>query len=346
MIRLYYDVVEKIYLILLWVKYVAKVPEINRIEEEINNLRSNIGDPEQRANAQEAMRSAFSGEDQHQIDGLIQLFSKFITRKRSKSESTEGDLIDLIVKTLQLPFTAAVLAGRTLNNLRKALLLPEELTGLTSRLVKQEKCCMSCGKDFEPGEAMIYYEPSDSNSTSTIMCFACSKPEMVKCGNCKESVPFGDVYATKRSKGCENHKKKETSEGTTPDDNPFRPPEPVIFGSRRGRTSGRLRDASRNLRAESNRFTVSGVGTAAINPTQGSSNPRATLAEEFWGDLGRSEPLATGFISGDPSIAVDIETPVDTARVIQWVQEQQVNQSQTEATNAPIAVEGPIFRTR
>lgn len=100
----------------------------------------------------------------------------------TKTKSDDLDLLDLIVRTLRLPFvnyfsTASVKA------LRDAILTPNELSELKSAVKANTKCV--CGHDFSAGEAVSLCM---ENGLISIQCTKCQRPTLVCCDYCRGVV--------------------------------------------------------------------------------------------------------------------------------------------------------------
>lgn len=120
--------------------------------------------------------------------------------------SKDKDLIDTIVRTLQLPNCGNVLSGRTLERLRQAILLPDEMAGLIDRLARQEWSCSACGHQFQDGEMGTIQRPvlQGNNMRTQLVCSNCALPTFVACSNgCKNSMEIGKkLFGRLRSYKC------------------------------------------------------------------------------------------------------------------------------------------------
>lgn len=123
-----------------------------------------------------------------------------------KGKVKDGDLIDVIVKTLQLPYARSAISGKALSDIRKALLLPSEMAGLTA-LKQRELSCLSCGHKFVDGE-MTTVTQMDNGVNVGLWCTNCSRPKYVACSKCEESTelskPVGRALAKTKFE-CAKH---------------------------------------------------------------------------------------------------------------------------------------------
>ncbi len=101
------------------------------------------------------------------------------------------DLIDTIVNTLGLPYFGNAMDATALENLRKAILLPDELTGLKTKLSNIELHCGSCMRRFIAGEMVTI--GINASKLPIIYCILCSPPKYIACSVCNDhqaSVPL------------------------------------------------------------------------------------------------------------------------------------------------------------
>lgn len=87
-------------------------------------------------------------------------------------------LIDLLVDTLQSPYCRNVLAGKTLNQLRKAMLFPEEMSKV-GESIQKEKSCGNCGKTFCERELAVATQTE--NGGMVFYCAHCANPVFSAC---------------------------------------------------------------------------------------------------------------------------------------------------------------------
>lgn len=110
----------------------------------------------------------------------------------SPSRSQDGDLIDLMVKILQLPHVRNIISGDTLAALRRGLLLPNEMGGLIERLRKRSMSCMNCAHEFGHYEALVMLPAIEGRNESALYCLACYKPALVMCKSCGKGAVLSE----------------------------------------------------------------------------------------------------------------------------------------------------------
>lgn len=86
-------------------------------------------------------------------------------------------LIDTIVDILQQPHSRGALSGRTLASLRRAVLLPEEMTKF-SESARKELHCTNCGKALIGNEMVTFAENGEGPG---FFCTRCVRPTFVAC---------------------------------------------------------------------------------------------------------------------------------------------------------------------
>lgn len=92
------------------------------------------------------------------------------------------DLIDTIVSLLNLPYGTNQISHQTIDNLRKAILNPEELAALKKDLAKQEMHCSNCQRLFGNGEMLT--SAIGQGGRIYLYCAACKVPEFRTCDHC------------------------------------------------------------------------------------------------------------------------------------------------------------------
>jgi hypothetical protein len=136
---------------------------------------------------------------------------------RPLSSAEEATLVDRMVNILQSPHGRNVLAGKTLQALRKALLTGEELRGLEERLDRLNSHCAACGKEISYGEVVTFYIDSLAGrpGQGAIFCAHCKRPTRVACSvqGCAKTVEIKDRVLLRDGPKCVDHqeekKKKE-----------------------------------------------------------------------------------------------------------------------------------------
>lgn len=136
------------------------------------------------------------------LEGLSDLLVKIMWETRNAKSDNDGDLIDKMVASLQLPYARNIQA-RYLQDLKRALLLPSEMAALGPRMMERELGCAGCGKPLNSGEMMtIQYR----NGETTINCTRCAKPSYISCDYCGKatglSKSLGAFFKKVHSCGC------------------------------------------------------------------------------------------------------------------------------------------------
>ena len=80
------------------------------------------------------------------------------------------------------------MSGEIMDNLKRALLLPDELAGLKEKLAAEELHCIGCGHKFAHHEMGIVCVQREERGAS-VMCSNCVTPEKVACQTGKHSIP-------------------------------------------------------------------------------------------------------------------------------------------------------------
>lgn len=112
---------------------------------------------------------------------------KRLAAERNKS-SSEGDLLDTLAAILQMPYPRNHFGPKTLQQLKTALLRPDELTGV-NKVKLQELACAGCAHVFQSGEMVtIQVEPGQQ---AILQCRNCQHPESVVCTHCLNTAPLG-----------------------------------------------------------------------------------------------------------------------------------------------------------
>src|SRR3990167_1152252 len=179
---------------------------------------------------------AYSRSDMNLKTMIATLTEKLGKLKEERETGQDGNLINAIVRTLQLPFPRNVMTGDTLKALRTALLLPEEIGGLIQRLEARELRCGGCSRKLKSEEMVTIAEDRQG---VILMCHACMRPSNIACDHaeCQEHVLMDKKYRALHKKNvvCVTHKEmKEMKEGeetglveTLPI--PYRPPPPIMY---------------------------------------------------------------------------------------------------------------------
>lgn len=148
----------------------------------------------------------------HSVEQLLEQFSSY----HYEASKHEGDIVDFIIKQLNLPFPQNVLSKDLLKILSKALIDPSEMGPLQAKLEQQEMHCFGCGRLLKAYEAVT---TAVSDKRVVLYCGLCFTPKATRCINCGEPVPFELRYGAKpvNLENCDWHqtpkKKKVDKEG-------------------------------------------------------------------------------------------------------------------------------------
>jgi hypothetical protein len=140
---------------------------------------SGKGTPESRAKIQKLLNFLDGGADySYQTQNIDEMIDQIADQLETCEEAVnDRDLIDTMVRILQLPYARSILSGNTLQMLRAAILLPDELIALKSQL-KENMSCIGCGHKLLHGEMAIYSHQGEG-SNHGFLCSRCQKPSFV-----------------------------------------------------------------------------------------------------------------------------------------------------------------------
>jgi len=130
-----------------------------------------------------------------------------VSQLDTKGEFRDRDLIDTIVRTIGLPYARNAIAGSSLDSLRAAILLPEEIVNLKTSLEK-ETFCVSCGHKFMSGEMATYN--GVSRGSRGFLCTRCTQPSYmasIEGPDTSVHIPTSVVAALKDKKTIKGTKK-------------------------------------------------------------------------------------------------------------------------------------------
>ena len=125
----------------------------------------------------------------------------------------EGDasLLDELVKITKLPFGSTRLPATFMASLRRAMLDPDEMTGLAATLRTTEQSCSGCNRPFHDREMATIMH---GGTYISILCATCSPPRYHKCSSpgCDTLVnlPTSIVNGLAKLKPCAEHKEGAT----------------------------------------------------------------------------------------------------------------------------------------
>lgn len=169
------------------------------------------------------------GEDASNAEVLAGTFGQ-LTKKRSD----DADLLDTVVRLVQLPYVNNYISARTLLDLRDAILTPSEQKSVKTAL-KDSIQCAQCRRDLTSGEMVSIH--TDKNMPCVI-CHKCQRPQYVACDHCEKPMIISGKVTGTHMKGvdCGCRTKAPTDEpplitrdqlrrlGATPGRNPVYPP--------------------------------------------------------------------------------------------------------------------------
>lgn len=200
--RIYKEMLYDLYVLLVWLRFHVK-GDLKTVYTQINQHYKAQALPPEVANG---LRYAQVGHlDSHmETDNLIENLGKMIVSERN-SGLHEGDLIDLIIKQMNLPFVGNALNGAVLKVIAKALIDPSEMANLKALLEKRELACNACGRVFQPKESAVV---SNDGYMNMLYCSICLLPASTRCKHCGDSVPHFSAYTNNMGDSCDFHKKK------------------------------------------------------------------------------------------------------------------------------------------
>jgi hypothetical protein len=118
----------------------------------------------------------------------------------TKPKKADGDLLDVVVAMLNLPFIN-YLSSSTIRSLRDAILTPGELMEVKKIIKSSSKC--GCGHQFENSEMTSVMPTAEG---IILQCTKCARPNYVRCDHCDNMVLIsGKVASTWRNSvdcGC------------------------------------------------------------------------------------------------------------------------------------------------
>lgn len=188
MIKLYRDSAEQLAMCLHYIMYRAGVEmsEVQNAAARTNNLSN-----KEIVAMKRSLRTSSSTLTpiKEQFDELIKAIND------EDLPNKDGDLIDLMVQTLQLPHVQNVLSGGRLTALKKAILLPSEFGALAERVRAREMSCSHCGSQFRDGEAVTLRHSGDRTAPGVVYCASCVRPDVITCPGCKKLCAIQKMLA-------------------------------------------------------------------------------------------------------------------------------------------------------
>ena len=145
-----------------------------------------------------------------------ELITTLLKQAYDKPDTHDGDLVETIVDFLQLEHVRNRMDSEMLQQLRKAILLPEELRSVKEKLATKELRC-SCGHRYHDGELTTL---SLSRDGVFISCARCRLPSLVVCfkkDGCDNlsRIDNRDLARITRSI-CHDHKEAKDAAATDP----------------------------------------------------------------------------------------------------------------------------------
>ncbi len=183
MVRIYKHAAEVALMALEWVRYQGY---------NVAQIRKDIGGryPDNSSNiVYKKVMAAYANYDgKTTVEESAKIIATALEHDRA-SAGGERELIDRIVDVLKLPYSKNVISGSQLASLSKAILVPDELIGLSEKLKKAEQSCSSCGHDFDEGEIGVQYK--QDGVRNSWLCTMCYTPKKMSC-SCKKSMRLPD----------------------------------------------------------------------------------------------------------------------------------------------------------
>ena len=140
-----------------------------------------------------------------------ELITTLLKQVYDKPDTHDSDLVETVVAFLQLEHVRNRMDGEMFQQLRKAILLPEELRSVKEKLATKELRC-SCGHRYHDGELTTL---SLSRDGVFISCARCRLPSVVVCfkkDGCDNlsRIDNRDMARITRS-SCADHKAKDAA---------------------------------------------------------------------------------------------------------------------------------------
>lgn len=157
------------------------------------------------------------------------LLEKVVAVIEGKRRNVDGDLIDTLASTLKSAHGRNVLHSQLVESLSNAILLPDELGVVLTKLKQREMACgrIGCGHKFAPGEVAVFLNTSGpvsdgKQSGPTFYCVKCVSPTQITCTHCDKSAPLSKGATSMLRKewecGCQASKDAEAKDAPPPDD--------------------------------------------------------------------------------------------------------------------------------
>lgn len=190
MLRQYRQFFEKIFLALLYIRFRKSSQPRDVVQYAIDSWHHSVPGMlpfEGMEKVQQCARQVLENSDGLGEGSYEELLVELADQLNDDSTKSfkDGSLIDRIVRTLGLPYARNHLNSRILADLRKALLLPDEMAQLGERLEQKEMRCAGCTRQFVSNEMTTVMR--DGHDT-LIYCMKCHKPTYIACSKCDERI--------------------------------------------------------------------------------------------------------------------------------------------------------------
>ena len=187
MIRQYREFFEKVFLTLLYLQYRKGTTPRDVVQNAVDYWHhpGSVGHFEgiekvQRC-AQHILENGHALGEGMYDEMIVELADQLLVD--SEKGFKDGSLIDRLVRILGLPYARNTLNSRVLVDLRKALLLPDEMAQLGERLEQKEMRCAGCTHQFVNHEMVTV---SKDGHDTLIHCMKCHRPSFVPCLKCDD----------------------------------------------------------------------------------------------------------------------------------------------------------------
>jgi hypothetical protein len=189
MLRFYRDTIQKLAVLLQWIKYQGVQPLDGQIR--VHDLLNWLGGSDARATLSTEKRhtlvvaadSLYRQRVPFEFDEVLEA----VIQQLARDENGYGDkdLLNSIIEALKLPYSVNRLSTKAIKILRDALLVPEEARRLKAELDAKELYCNRCERKLRNGETGTIFRDS---SGVYLSCSRCSLPSYMPCSNCDDGV--------------------------------------------------------------------------------------------------------------------------------------------------------------
>jgi hypothetical protein len=168
-IRIHNSIGRSLFFVLNWIK---RSPE-RFAEWERGDFRDDIDMFQQAGMQAEELQCLINGGDF--IEPSLEDTYAALQDALQGSTTRPVEIIEQLTELIQLPTAKSILAGDTLQALRKLLLRPDQFVALQRQLNATPLCCTYCGHPFQGPNEMA------SISGRSIACSTCAVPNTVAC---------------------------------------------------------------------------------------------------------------------------------------------------------------------